>query len=170
MKEVYKSEAIILSEVMDNCRNLTKWYLSHLKGVDSNKVFTFENGTQFNSINWIVCHLGWAENYLILKSTGGKPLDIKWLDNYALGKEMKQGKDNNPDIKEALSVLKEIHQNSIEHLQTLSEQDLNEKNLIDVNFGGDNSKRMMIHHAIRHESCHTGHLSWLCKLNNIKTI
>jgi hypothetical protein len=47
---------------------------------------------------------------------------------------------------------------------------LDKDNPAGFGFGGDNSYRMMIQHAIRHEAIHAGHLSWLCKLHGIQTV
>jgi hypothetical protein len=60
-----RTEGIILAETHDLARGITKWYLSHLKGVDMKHQFEL-NGIKLNSPLWIAAHLIWAENLLVL--------------------------------------------------------------------------------------------------------
>ena len=65
--------------------------------------------------------------------------------------------------------MKLIHAKSIESLQNFDDVELGKDNSKGIGFGGDHTKRMLIHHVIRHEAQHVGHLSWLCKLNGVQT-
>jgi hypothetical protein len=44
------------------------------------------------------------------------------------------------------------------------------ENVLGFGFGGIKTNRMMVIHAIRHEAMHTGHLSWLCKINKVESV
>jgi len=161
------TQATLLAETLDQTRSLTRWYLSLLKTVDMKHRFEV-NGALLNSPLWIAAHLCWAENSLILTSTGGKPSEEPWLNDFMLGAEYDV--QSLPDTKIILDTMKNIHQASMEHLASLSDESLDEPNLTGLSFGTNNSKRMMIMHAIRHEGTHIGHLSWICKLHGISTV
>jgi hypothetical protein len=161
-----RTEAEILADTLDFTRGLNKWYVSLLKGTDMKQQFEL-NGIKLNSPLWIVAHLAWAEDFLILKSTGGKPTEISWLKNFGLGSSPDEALL--PDLKEALDALKAIHEASLAHIKTLTDAQLDEPTLTGVNFGVD-SKRRVIQHAIRHEGTHSGHLGWICKLQGVRTV
>ena len=72
------SQSSILAETLDLSRGLVKWYLSFLKEVDMKQPIKINN-EEFNSPLWIAAHVAWAENFLVLQSTGGKALQIDWL-------------------------------------------------------------------------------------------
>lgn len=165
-----KTEAQILADVMDNSRMLTRWYLSLLKETDPHRKFKSSEGTELNSVHWIACHLAWAENSLLLHATGGEPLKDAWLEDYRIQSGSEDFKERAPDMKEVMTSLKTIHAQALTHIRSLTNEQLNTDNALNMGFNGDNSVRMIIHHAIRHEACHTGQLGWLCKLNGIQTI
>jgi len=73
-------------------------------------------------------------------------------------------------IKEILDTWKDVHKAAIEHLNSMNDEELNETNDLDISFGGDKTKRMMIHHVIRHEAIHSGHLGMIAKMHGIKTV
>jgi len=164
-----RTEAEILADTYENVRILTKWYLSKMKDVDMQKVFEVD-GKKFNSAYWITAHLTWSEQFLLLLALGGKPLDIPWLDQFRIGAKFPDDKNGLPPIKQILDAWKEIHVAAMAHVRSLPDEVLNKDNPSGFGFGDDKSYRMMIHHAIRHESIHAGHLSWLCKLYGIKTV
>lgn len=162
------SQGAIFANMHSKVRDLTRWYLSLLKTVDPYSQVDV-NGIRLNSIYWLVAHLTWAENMLILKATGGNPVDAPWLEHYRLGGDGTLH-THNPDLKAALKLLKEVHELSQAHLLTLPDEKMEQNNLIGFGFGGDNTNRMMIQHCIRHEAMHTGHLSWLCKIHRIESV
>lgn len=61
-----------------------------------------------------------------------------------------------------------MHAKAIEHVRTLDDVALSAPNPTGLPFGPQ--IRDVITHAIRHESSHTGHLGWLCKLHGVKTM
>lgn len=161
-------ESKILANLLNNARDLTRWYLSKLKEVDVYKSFEV-NDKQFNSVIWEIAHLAVTENYLILRSTGGEKISIPWARQFGLGSGI-PSKDECPPYEEIWNTFKEIHEKSIAHIKSLSDDDLNKPTLTGATFGGEDTFRSIIMHCARHESVHTGHLGWLCKLHGVKTI
>ncbi|MDZ4847200.1 MAG: DinB family protein [Chitinophagales bacterium] len=164
-----RTEANILADNYESVRLLTKWYISKLKDVDMKKEFIVE-GKSLNSAYWLVAHLIWAENFLLLQALGGKSTDIPWLEKFKIGSKLSELNKDVPEVKQLLEAWKEIHPAAMQHVRSLSDETLAKDNPMGFGFGGDNSHRMMIQHAIRHEAMHTGHLSWLCKLYGVGTI
>ncbi|MCW5908252.1 MAG: DinB family protein [Chitinophagales bacterium] len=165
---IYSSQAILLADTFQKVRDLTKWYLSLLKQVDPYKKWEV-NGVEINSVAWLAAHITWAENFLILSGTGGAPVKADWLNHYQLGCDGSLHTPQ-PEMKMILDTLKEVHIQATEHLLGLSDEKLNEPNPHNFAFGGINTNRILIQHAIRHEAMHTGHLSWLCKINKIESV
>ncbi|HXH18002.1 MAG TPA: DinB family protein [Chitinophagales bacterium] len=163
------TEANILADVYESVRALTKWYISRMKDVDMHKVFEVD-GKKFNSAYWVTAHLIWSEQFLLLQTLGGKSPEIPWLEQFRMGSPVPERHDGLPSVKQILDVWKEIHSAAMKHVRSLSDEILSSDNPSGFGFGGDNSYRMMIHHAIRHEAVHTGHLSWLCKMYGIRTV
>jgi len=162
------SEAELLSQTFEKVRQLTKWYFSLLKDADPYKEWEV-NGQKLNSIAWLAAHLVWAEDFLIVRLTGGKGADIPWLEHYKLGSDGTLHEEK-PDMKILLTHLKEGHERSKAHLLTLSNETLAQQNKAGIGFAGDTTNRMMVQHCIRHEATHTGHLSWLCKINGVESV
>lgn len=158
----------LLWSTFQKTRDLSKYYISLMKECNPYQTFQF-NGQKLNSLCWMVCHLTWAEDFLIVRSTGGQGVGIPWLESYALGcnGELHEGK---PDFKTMLDTLKTVHSLSETHLKNLADSSLDETNVFGFAFAGDNTKRMMLQHAIRHEGTHVGQLGWLVKLNGLKAI
>jgi len=162
------SEAESLADTFQKTRDLTKWYLSLLKPADP--CYQWEvNGKKLNSIAWIAAHLVWAEDFLIIRATGGKGIGLEWLEHYKLGSDGSLHEEK-PDMKNLVTILKEGHVKATTHLLGLNNDKLNEDNPLGFGFAGVKTNRMMIQHAIRHEAMHTGHLSWLCKINGVQSI
>ena len=161
-------EALILSDTYQKTRDLTRWYLSLLKEVDAYKQWEV-NGTRLNSVIWLASHITWAENFLILKGTGGQPVELDWLDNYNI-KSSGVMHDAGHNMKTVMAALKEVHEKTMAHVLTLSDEKMEEENVLGFGFGGIKTNRMLVTHAIRHEAMHTGHLSWLCRINKIPTV
>lgn len=161
------SEVQMLKNVISFQHDLTKWYASLLKDTDVDKTFECE-GKRINSLFWIIAHLAYAENTLLLKALGKKGHEVEWLKQYDLG----SGQDipRLVSYEELVKVAKEIHLDSMKALDEMSDSELNKDNELGIAFSGNNSKRTVIMHHIRHEGMHTGHLSLLCKLNGIKTV
>lgn len=161
-------EAKTFADIFERTRDLTKWYLGLLKTVDSEKELPVGDKT-LNSVYWITAHLVWAENFLVVKSTGGIGVDIPWLEHYKLGSDgtLHEGRG---DLKSVIDSLKIVHANAMKHLLTLDDEMLQRPNPAGFAFGSDNTNRMMIIHAIRHEGTHIGHLGWICKLHGISTV
>ena len=141
--------------------------MSKLKEVDMTKSFEYD-GKEFNSAYWIVAHIAWAENMLLLRGTGGKRVRLPWLKSFEIGSKYEHTSEM-PPIKEIIEGMKLIHETAKTHLKTLSVDDLDKPNTLDFEFMGDKTIRMIIQHAARHEASHAGHLGWLCKMHGVKT-
>lgn len=163
-----KSETQTLVEMLELSRELTKFYLSHLKGKDEHKIFEID-GKQFNSISWLIAHITISENWLLLVCTGGEHVKIPWARQYGLG-SIPPKKEDAPSFEEILKYFKEVHQTAINHISKLTDEDLSKPTANGIDFGGEDSVRAIIKHTVRHECAHAGHLSWLCKLFDVKTI
>ncbi len=164
-----KTESQILAEVLESTRFITRFYLSQLKGTNQFNEFEVE-GRKLNSWYWILGHLTWSENLLGLKLLNGPAFEVDWLPGFKIGNPLAERKEGLPDLKELFALHKDVHLATIEHINSLPDEELNEDNESGVSFDGDASKRQIIHHVIRHESIHTGQLGWLCKLFGIETI
>lgn len=159
----------VLAQTMDETRNLTRFYAGKLKGEDMYRVFEI-NGYATNSAYWILAHLCWAENMLLLQCMGHQGLDIPWLNDFRIGSSKGEKPANAPDLKEVLSTMKEIHTTALEQLSGMTEEELNEDSLIQLPFGDDKSKRFVAMHAIRHEGTHLGQLSLIAKMYGKQTV
>jgi hypothetical protein len=162
------NEAKVLADMFQKVRDLTKWYFSLLKPVDPYKHWEV-NGTRLNNLIWLASHLVWAENSLILKGTGGEGVDISWLDHYNIKSDGSLHHAQH-DMKTILDALKLVHEKSMNHLLTITDEQMGSNNAFGMGFGGETTNRILIQHAIRHEAMHTGHLSWLCRINKIDSI
>lgn len=74
-----------------------------------------------------------------------------------------------PDFKAVLDAFKSIHAETLEHISSLTEADLDQPTKKVFNVAGIVTVRDAVEHSIRHESTHTGHLGWLCKLHGVKS-
>jgi uncharacterized damage-inducible protein DinB len=163
------TQSQLLSKAFQQSRQLNKFYISKLKELDPYENIEF-GGEKFNSIYWLTAHLIWAENNLLVVQTGGDIGAPEWISHYSIFSDgsLHQGHDT---YKELLNLMNELHQKAIAHLESLTDEQLDEDNVSKMSLGGtDVSKRFSIIHAIRHESTHTGHFGWIGKMNKIKTI
>lgn len=159
----------VLAQTMDEARNLTRFYSRKLKGEDMDRVFEV-NGFTTNSPYWILAHLCWAENMLLLQCMGHKGLDIPWLNDFKIGSSKGEKPANAPDLKEVLTALKDIHVAALELLSSMTDEELDEDNKLGVSFGENRSKRFIAMHAIRHEGTHLGQLSLIAKMYGKQTV
>ena len=164
---MHKIETII--EILQSTRNLTLYYLSLLKNVDQDKVFECE-GKKLNSVNWLIAHLCWTDNFLLIKSSKNNiEISKEWFEEYGFG-------SNPEEIKTMLSytalmeILNANRTVCIDYLKTISDEQLEEENILGMSMGGSKSLKNIFYHAIRHEGTHAGQLGWLCKLHGIKTV
>jgi len=159
------NQSELLAEALNSVRNLTKFYFSKINPEDL-EIQMEVDGIKFNSPKWLAAHLAWTENFLLLQGIGGKTSEVKWLEEYGFG--------SNPDdlkseisFEEIMKTLDEIHNDAINHLISLSDEQLEEKNLIGANFGGKDTIKAVVIHAIRHEPMHTGQISWFLKYRGV---
>jgi hypothetical protein len=163
------SELETLHRLTSETRNLARFYLKKLEGADVRKRFEIE-GKKLNSIYWLVAHMAWAQNNLVLRSSGGPNPGIKWLKHFALGKPAEEGEANGPSWEEVLEGFKKVHELALSHLGSMDPATLDQPNKLDWEIMGEKTVRATIMHHIRHENSHIGHLGWLAKLNERKTV
>ena len=73
-----------------------------------------------------------------------------------------------PSIEEMLSTMADVHSAVKAHFLSMNDEQLN--NPSRKEFAGITDLRGALIHLNRHEGVHSGHLSWHCKYNKIKTI
>jgi len=157
-----------LVKAYDMMRNLSKFYISKLSGLDLKKQHEID-GMKLNSAYWLIAHLVWTEHYLIIEGIGGESMGIEWLNDFAIGTSLDDLK-NGPKIEEVLAKLDEVHKRAIEILSNMTDEQLQAENNIEANFGGQRSKENVLMHAIRHEPMHIGQISWILKANGISLV
>ena len=160
------TEAQVLAHMMDRSREYTLSYFNKLKDQDLHKRFVCE-GKELNSAFWLIAHLATSENGLLLRSTGGEFIKFSWAKHFTLGGAGLPPEEC-PPFAEVFDIFSTVHAKAIDHVRTLDEATLSAPNPTGLPFGPQ--IRDVITHAIRHESSHTGHLGWLCKLHGVKTM
>lgn len=163
-----KSETQTLVEMLEMGRGLTKYYLKKLEGQDIYKTFEIE-GKQLNSILWLIAHITVSENWLLLVCTGGDKVNIPWARQFGLGSEV-PAKEDYPPVEDIMAKFDEVHKASINYISTLSDDDLTKPTTNGMTLGGEDTISSIIKHGVRHECTHSGHLGWLSKLFDVKTI
>jgi hypothetical protein len=164
----HPSEPQILASVLDNTRALTLFYLQQVEDVDKSRSFTVGD-FQTNSIHWIIAHLAWAEDALILRGVGDQGISVPWFELFRFGLP-RPPLDKYPPFSETLEVLQRVHQTALNFLNSLPREALDQPNKFGRKILGQDSNRILIHHCIRHEGCHAGHLGWLVRMHGKKVI
>lgn len=165
------SELETLRNMMDATRQLAHFALKKLKGKEELMQKRFEaEGRKLNSVYWIVAHLAWGENNLILRSTGGPNPELPWLKAFALGKPADEGENCGVPYADVYAGFKKVHQLSMDHLATMDPANLDAENKLQWEILGAKTMRNTIMHHIRHENCHIGQLLWLVNLHGERTM
>jgi len=131
------------------------------------KQFEFD-GKKFNSAYWVLAHICWGQNMLLLQATNGPAHNYDWFEKVMIGSTFNPD-DVLPDLREVLDAFKEIHATSVKHVGSITDAQLDEKNTLGISFNDEGTIRKIIQHHIRHEATHAGHLGWLCKMHGVKT-
>lgn len=161
------TESQALAHMMDRSREYTMQYFNTLKGEDPHRVFVCE-GKPLNTAYWLMAHLATTENGLLLRCTGGPFIKFSWAKHYTIGGAGMSAEER-PPFDEVLAMFHNVHAQVMTHLPTLTAEALEGPNISGLSAIGP-TVRDVITHAIRHESSHTGHLGWLCKLHGLKTM
>lgn len=159
----------LLATMLDEQRDLTRFYLSKLKGEDMYREFEV-NGYTTNSPYWILAHLCWAENMLAIQCMGRKGADIPWLNDFKIHSLKGEKLTDQPSLEAVLAAFKQIHAAALEAIAGLTEIELDEDNTLGIAFGENKSKRFIAMHAVRHEGTHCGQLSLIAKMYGKKTV
>jgi hypothetical protein len=162
-----KQESHVLSEVFSSTRGLTKYFISLLDKDKLEHRHKLDN-IELNSAYWIIAHLVWAQYNLVLRSLNGPVLDIPWISHYRIGSEGMLH-DDRPSFAELMAIFDQVNDLTQDHIRSLTGEQLDEVVKLE-SIGWEATARRTIHHAIRHEGTHIGHLTWLCKLDGIKTM
>lgn len=152
---------------MNSVRNLSKSFLSMVDENDLHRCIEI-NGKTFNSPYWITAHLAWSEGLMLLTALGKDPKKHEWLNEYGFGTNPLEIKTR-PPYNEALKVLDDVHNMSMENLNNMYDYELDEKNVMNMTFDGKKDKRISILHAIRHEPMHIGQITWFLKSTGKET-
>lgn len=163
-----RTEAQVLAEMMDKTRQLTRFYISQLKSVDPYQPVEL-GGKTFNSLYWLTAHIVWAEDNLLITGTGATTVAPSWINHYAIAGDGTLHPAHG-EYKALLDEMKRVHERALAQINSLSAEELDLDNTLNLQFGGDGSKRMAIMHAVRHEGTHIGNLAWLCKMAGIKSV
>jgi hypothetical protein len=90
--------------------------------------------------------------------TGGNSLKFDWAPLFGIG-VAPPPKYDYPAYKDIWNTFKEVHKNTISHISSLTDEQLNVPSRIE--FAMITDVRGAIQHCIRHEGTHIGHLGWL---------
>ena len=162
------TQALLLADLMDHAHRFTREHLERLADKDLHYRFMVD-GTALNSPFWIVAHLAVSENWLVLRGTGGPFQKFSWAKLFTLGATPPAPADC-PPWDEVADMHAHIHQLAATHVRGLSDEALQAPHQAMMQLGGNNDRKAVIMHHIRHESSHNGHLGWLCKLHGLPTI
>ena len=163
------NELSTIIEITKRTRELANYYIHKTKDVDVKKRFVVE-GKKLNSIYWLVAHMAWAQNNLIIRSTGGPNPEVPWLKFFALGKPAEEGEQNGPSYEEVLAGFEKVHKIAMDHLEKTDPALLDSENKLNWEIMGSKTMRATLIHHIRHEGAHVGQLGWNASLHGIKTI
>src|SRR5687767_12163158 len=114
------TEAQTLMYAFNETRALSMMYFNKQKDTDVHHVFEAD-GKPLNSAAWIMAHLAWGENFLILQAMGGPALNVDWFSKVAFGSPM-AGKEELPDIETILSTLNQVHETAKTFVDQLSDE------------------------------------------------
>lgn len=166
-----KTELATLRNMMDATRQMAHFALKKLAGKENDFQKRFEvEGRKLNSVYWIIAHLAWGENNLILRSTGGPNPELPWLKFFGMGKPAEEGENCGVPYADIYAGFKKVHQLSMDHLATLDPANLDAENKLQWEVLGAKTMRNTIMHHIRHENSHNGQLLWLVNLHGVKTL
>lgn len=158
-----RTELRTIISMFRRSRGLSNFYLEKIPH-DKFHVRPEASGVVLNSAYWLTGHLIWAERGLVIKSTGGTPVDLPWIKDFAIGADPEQA-TTALEVPELLATMTQSHEQAIAHIKTLSEAQLDKEGA----GGMFKTWRDCLYHAIRHEASHAGHLGWLCKIHGVKT-
>jgi hypothetical protein len=162
------NEAEYLAGLLNNTRVLAYFYLDKLNNADWFEQFEIQ-GNRVNSVAWNLAHMAWAQNFFVLVATGNTAVNIRWLDLFKIGSDPVP-QALYPSRQDILSAFENIHTLALHQVRTMRKEQFDEPNFIDLKFKNGQSQRLAIHHHLRHEGTHIGHLAMLAKMHGIHTI
>lgn len=157
--EGLRSEAHVLADTYAKTRELTRFFFSKIPDERFAERPQAANGHRFNSAHWIMAHLIWSEDFLLLKCLDGPRAGLPWLKEFGLGSnpDEVQVQLTRDELKQHAKV---VHRQALEHIRSLTDADLEKESGIAM----FPTWRETIQHAIRHEGNHGGHVGWLARM------
>lgn len=162
------NESEYLAGLLNNTRVLAYFYIDKLSNVNWYQQFEV-NGNKINSVAWNLAHMAWAQNFLVLVATGNNSVNIKWMDLFKIGSEPAPI-ELYPNKNDILLAFENIHTLALHQVRSLTPEQLDSPNHINLKFKNGSSQRLAIHHHLRHEGSHIGHLALLAKMHGISTV
>lgn len=163
------SELETIRHMIGITRDMANNIISKAEGLDVKKRFEV-NGKTLNSIYWIVGHMAWAQNNLVIRSTGGPNPEVPFLKFFSMGKPSDDAHQSGPEWNELIAGFNKVHETAMQHLATMDPALLDAPNKLDWEILGAKTMRNTLLHHIRHENNHTGQLLWLINIQGVKTI
>jgi hypothetical protein len=168
-----KSESQVLSEVFQDVRSLTKFYLGRTEGIDP--FHEFRSGEiALNTLYWLTGHIVWSQHFLLVECLTGRKMDIPWLDKFDNGltadELANRAELGMPTVEEIMETMDNVHEAAMQNIIALDDAGLDEDNHLGIQFRTGKAKRVIIRHAIRHEPCHTGQIGWILKMAGKETV
>lgn len=150
----------VIAEMLDHSRKFNLFYLLKVDPARATERYMFE-GRQKNSAHWIMGHLIWAELGIIHESCGGPNMDLPWLKQFRIGGNS-PATFQGPDFHELLIEMGRVHDHCLDYIRSLSDEDLEAPAFV-APANWNTVRRKALYHGIRHESFHTGQLSWIAQ-------
>src|SRR4051812_21307446 len=98
--------ASVLCQAFNETRSLTLYYFHKLKDTDIDQTFVV-NGIELNSAKWLLAHVVWAENFLILEALGGNKQSVEWLNKVSYGSNTKSA--DLPNVEQIMADMNLVH-------------------------------------------------------------
>lgn len=155
-----------IAEMLDQSRKFNRYYISLLDHDRLHESYTLDS-VKMNSAYFIVGHLGWTEWAIITQSLKGPAFEAPLLEQFHIGS--RQG--SHPvelDFGALVAEIDRVHAFTLDYIQGLSEAEL-EEDVFLAPANWNTVRRKALYHVIRHESFHTGQLSWIAKVHGAKT-
>lgn len=150
----------VIAEMLDASRKFNLFYLQKVP-LDAIHHRLVVDGRESNSAYWLVGHLLWAEASGVIGSTGGQCPDIPWLEEFSIGKTPEE-MVLRPSFEELMAKFTEVHALALAHIRSQTDEMLQLPSHV-VPAKWNTTRQKAFYHFIRHESFHTGQLSFIAK-------
>lgn len=156
----------IIAEMLDQSRKFNRYYMSLLDPARIHESYQLE-GMAVNSALWIVGHLVWAEIGIVNETNDGQIDQPDWLEPFKI-----KARDFDPSQAPTWETMHKdmvrVHADCLAYIRAQSDEDLELPAFV-APAQWNTTRKKSFYHAIRHESFHTGQLSWIAKLHGGRT-